>query len=82
MRGGVLFPDGIPPAWRGADLEAHGLPAGPDTQGVVRRALARPTPAVLWEVEGDRSCSPHRLSIRPGATEGSSGEALWRTAIS
>ena len=40
-RGPVLLPEGIPAAWVGADFEAHGLMAGPATDAVVRRALAR-----------------------------------------
>ena len=62
--GPVLFPAGIPEAWRGANLEAHGLPAGPASTRVVRRALARRAPGRA--VGGRRR--PGRAARRPPST--------------
>jgi hypothetical protein len=76
-RGAVLFPEGIPERWRGSDIEAHGLAAGPATRlsFAVRWHGARP--AVLWELDGE----PVQLSApavdRSWRTTGRSGEALW-----
>ena len=82
LRGGVLFPDGYPPEWRGADLEAHGLPAGPETTVSFAVRWHGQHPAVLWQVEG-RPVVLSAPAVDPSwRAEGSSGEALWRTAIS
>ena len=82
LRGGVLFPDGYPPEWRGADLEAHGLPAGPDSTVSFAVRWHGQHPAVLWQVEG-RPVVLSAPAVDPSwRAEGSSGEALWRTAIS
>lgn len=78
VRGTELFPDGVPAQWRGVDLEAHGLAAGPRTtvSYAVRWHGARP--AVLWQVDGDPvvltapRVDPSWRSAEP------SGEALWR----
>jgi hypothetical protein len=82
VRGPVLFPDGIPAAWRGAELEAHGLAVGPATtlSFAVRWHGARP--AVLWQQTGQP------LELRAPAvdpawrTSAPSGEALWRAGSS
>ena len=51
--GSVLFPDGIPPAWLGANFEAHGLVAGPSSRLSLAVRWHGPNAAVLWEVTGD-----------------------------
>ena len=51
--GGRLFPGGIPPAWRGVDLEAHGLLAGPASTVSFALRWHGVNAAVLWEVTGD-----------------------------
>ncbi len=77
LRGATLFPDGFPSEWPGADLEAHGMAAGPATRlsFAVRWHGARP--AVLWEAVGE----PVELTapaIEPGwRTSEPSGEHLW-----
>jgi hypothetical protein len=49
---GDLFPGGIPAAWRGIDLEAHGLPAGPASTLSFALRWHGANAAVLWEVDG------------------------------
>ncbi len=78
VRGGQLFPDGIPTAWRGTDLEAHGLLAGPASTLSFALRWHGPNAAVLWEVDG----AAVELTA-PGAdpawrTRERHGEALWR----
>jgi hypothetical protein len=77
-RGGVLLPHGIPAAWRGANVEAHGLPAGPRSTVSFAVRWHGDNAAVLWEVEGD----PVELTapaVDPSwRTRATSGEALWR----
>jgi hypothetical protein len=78
-RGPTLFPDGIPAAWRGAEVEAHGLAVGPATTLSFAVRWHGAHPAVLWEVSGER------VELRAPAvdptwrTSAASGEALWRT---
>lgn len=78
VRDGVLLPDGLPPAWRGANFEAHRLPAGPRSTVSFAVRWHGEHAAVLWEVEGD----PVELSapaMDPAwRTTEPSGEALWR----
>jgi hypothetical protein len=78
VRGGRLFPDGIPAEWRGVDLEAHGLIAGPASTVSFALRWHGPNAAVLWDVEG----APVELSapaVDPGwRARHRTGEALWR----
>jgi hypothetical protein len=75
--GPLLFPAGIPPAWRGVDLEAHGLVVGPSTTLSFAVRWHGERPAVLWELTGE----PVELRapvVDPGwGTTAASGEALW-----
>ena len=75
-----LFPDGIPAAWRGAELEAHDLAVGPATTLSFAVRWHGAHPAVLWQVTGE----PVELrapAVDPAwRTDAASGEALWRTA--
>lgn len=79
-RGGELFPHGFPPSWRGAELEAHGLVAGPTSRLSLAVRWHGPNPAVLWEVDGD----PVELTapaVDPAwRTNAPQGETLWRLA--
>ena len=52
--GGRLFPEGIPPAWRGVDVEAHGLVVGPASRACCSPcAGTAPTWRRCGEVTGD-----------------------------
>jgi hypothetical protein len=81
-RGTVLFPDGIPAAWRGSEFEAHGLAAGPATALSFAVRWHGENPAVLWQVTGEP------VELRAPAvdptwrTTAASGEALWRAGPS
>ena len=82
LRGGALFPDGYPPEWRGADLEAHGLPAGAETTVSFAIRWHGTHPAVLWQVDGPAVVLT-APAIDPSWRAGeASGEVLWRTLIS
>jgi hypothetical protein len=77
--GAALFPGGLPAAWLGESIEAHGLPTGASSVSLaVRWHGARP--AVLWEQSGE----PVRLTSPVLAPEWasieSSGETLWPAA--
>ncbi len=76
--GPVLFPAGIPAAWRGVNVEAHGLPAGPSSTLSFAVRWHGEHPAVLWEVAG----SPVELTapaVDPTwRTRATQGETLWR----
>ena len=75
--GGALFPHGLPPAWLGESIEAHGVPTGPSSTVSLAVRWHGSRPAALWEQHG----APVRLtspvlaptwnSIEP------SGETLW-----
>ncbi|MGI9051689.1 MAG: hypothetical protein ACR2HQ_03405 [Ilumatobacteraceae bacterium] len=80
LRGTVLFPDGIPGAWRGASLEARNLRAGPATAVSFAVRWHGEHPAILWEVEGD-SVELTAPAVDPAwRTTDPAGEALWRGA--
>jgi hypothetical protein len=76
-RGPALLPDGIPDAWRGASLEAHGVPAGPVSTVSFAVRWHGDRPAVLWEVSGEpvELCAP---AVAPAwRSSAPAGEALW-----
>jgi hypothetical protein len=78
VRGGQLFPDGIPVAWRGVDLEAHGLLAGPATTLSFALRWHGPNAAVLWELDG-AAVELAAPAVDPAwRTRERHGEALWR----
>ncbi|CAN5721950.1 hypothetical protein BH18ACT2_BH18ACT2_22660 [soil metagenome] len=79
VRNGVLFPDGIPASWRGANLEAHGLRAGPSTTLSFAVRWHGEHPAVLWEQTGDAVELTAPAVDPTWRTTAKSGEALWRT---
>ncbi len=76
-RGAALLPDGIPDAWLGASLEAHGVPAGPASTVSFALRWHGDRPAVLWEVTGEL-VELHAPVLAPAWRSGDrSGEALW-----
>jgi hypothetical protein len=75
--GSVLFPGGIPPAWLGANIEAHGLVAGPSTRLSIAVRWHGPNPAVLWEVTGDPVTLTSAAVPGGWTTTARTGEALW-----
>ena len=79
LAGTTLFPGGIPPRWRGIDLEAHGLIAGPDSRLSLAVRWHGAHPAVLWEVDG-APITLHGESVdgTPWSTTQPRGEELWR----
>jgi hypothetical protein len=76
--GGRLFPDGLPTAWMGQGLEAHGLIGGPSSRVSVAVRWHGPNPAVLWDVTGDPLALSCDVGVEPWGTEAPSGETLWR----
>jgi len=78
VRGGQLFPDGIPPSWRGVDLEAHGLVAGPASTLSFALRWHGSNAAVLWEI-GGAAVELRAPAVDPAwRTRDRQGEALWR----
>ena len=77
LRGGRILPAGIPAAWLGHDLEAHGLVAGPATRLSLALRWHGPNVAVLWEATGDPVTLTSGVD-RYWRTDAPSGEALWR----
>jgi hypothetical protein len=77
---GVL-PMGIPDAWRGANVEAHGVVATPDHRVSLALRWHGENVALLWEVDG-----PPGLHLSAPSVDGSfstvapQGEALLRVA--
>jgi hypothetical protein len=81
-RGPVLFPDGIPAGWRGAEIEAHGLVVGPATTLSFAVRWHGEHPAVLWELAGE-PVGLRAPAVDPAwRTTARAGEALWRTRSS
>jgi hypothetical protein len=80
VAGSRLFPGGIPPAWRGADFEAHGLVAGPRSRLSLALRWHGANPAVLWELTGDPVPLSSAVPIGGWSTDAPTGEALWRIA--
>jgi hypothetical protein len=76
-RGPALFPEGIPAAWRGSDVEAHGLAVGPGARLSFAVRWHGERPAVLWELDGE-SVELSAPAVDPSwRTSERSGEALW-----
>lgn len=78
---GRLLPDGVPPAWLGANFEVYGVPVGEASTVSFAVRWHGDRPAVLWEVTGD----PVELtapSLDPTwRTNEPSGEALWPAPV-
>jgi hypothetical protein len=74
---GAVLPGGFPPTWLGADVEAHGIPAGPSSRLSLAVRWHGARPAVLWEVTGPSVVLTAPV-VAPGwRVEAPSGEALW-----
>ncbi len=82
LRGGVLFPEGYPPEWRGANLEAHGLSAGAETTVSFAVRWHGQHPAVLWQVDGPQVVLTAPTIDPDWRAADASGEVLWPTLIS
>jgi hypothetical protein len=65
----TILPAGLPPAWRGANFEVHGVPAGPRSSISYAVRWHGERPALLWEVTGEPLVLDAR-AIDPG----------WRSA--
>jgi hypothetical protein len=78
--GGALFPRGVPSAWVGESIEAHGIQTGARSSVSLAVRWHGARPAVLWEQAGE----PVELTapvIAPGwGTREPVGEALWPAA--
>jgi hypothetical protein len=79
-RDGAVLPDGIPTSWRGANIEAHGLPIGPRSTLSFAVRWHGEHPAVLWQVDGDPVELTAPVLDRTWRTNEPSGETLWRLA--
>jgi hypothetical protein len=77
VRAGRLFPDAIPPAWRGRPVEAHGLVAGPASRLSFALRWHGEHPALLWEVQGEPVALSAPAADTCWRTSERSGEALW-----
>ena len=75
--GPVLFPDGVPPSWFGASVEAHGLVAGPSTRLSLAVRWHGANAAVLWEVTGDPVTLTSAAVPGGWTSTAPTGEALW-----
>ena len=75
---GRLFPDGMTAAWRGIDLEAHGLPAGPASTLSFALRWHGANAAVLWEVDGPAVALTAPAVDPAWRSAERTGEALWR----
>lgn len=77
----AVLPMGIPDAWRGANVEAHGVVATPDHRVSLALRWHGENVALLWEVDG-----PPGLHLSAPSVDGSfstvapQGEALLRVA--
>jgi len=78
VRDGALLPDGVPPAWRGANLEAHRLSAGPRSTVSFAVRWHGEHPAVLWELDGDPVELRAPVMDPDWRTTEPRGETLWR----
>jgi hypothetical protein len=74
----TLFPRGIPERWRGHDLEAHRLVAGPASRLSLAIRWHGANAAVLWEVDGDPVTLTATIGSARWSTNAPRGEALWQ----
>jgi hypothetical protein len=78
--GPVLFPGGIPDRWRGHDVEAHGLVAGPASRLSLALRWHGANVAVLWEVDGEPVTLRSTVGLSPWTSAEPRGDVLWRFA--
>ena len=74
---GVLFPDGVPERWRGHDVEAHRLVAGPESRLSLALRWHGANAAVLWEIDGEPVTIRSAAGTSPWSSAQRRGEALW-----
>ncbi|MFT3855749.1 MAG: hypothetical protein QM733_23935 [Ilumatobacteraceae bacterium] len=70
-----LLPLGLPPSWLGANVEAHGLPAGDGATASFALRWHGERPAVLWESDVDLVAPVVAPAWSSAGAE--RGEALW-----
>jgi hypothetical protein len=74
----VLFPHGVPERWRGRDVEAHGLLAGPESRLSLALRWHGANVAVLWEIDGEPVTIRSAAGTTPWSSAQRRGEVLWR----
>ncbi|MFZ9795508.1 MAG: hypothetical protein ACO3D8_04475 [Ilumatobacteraceae bacterium] len=76
-----VLPTGIPVAWRGANVEAHGVVATPDHRLSLALRWHGENAALLWEVDGPPGLHLSAPVVDPGfSSSAAQGEALLRVA--
>ena len=75
--GGALFPHGIPEAWRGESIEAHGIPTGATSSISLAVRWHGARPAVLWEQDGTVVELSSPVLAQTWRSRERSGEVLW-----
>lgn len=77
----VVLPTGIPVAWRGANVEAHGVVATPDHRVSLALRWHGENVALLWEVDGPPGLQLSAPTVDASfSTVSAQGEALLRVA--
>ena len=76
-----VLPTGIPVAWRGVNVEAHGVVATPEHRLSLALRWHGENAALLWEVDGPPGLHLSAPMVDPGFSSGAAhGEALLRIA--
>jgi hypothetical protein len=78
--GAALFPRGLPAAWVGESIEAHGIPTGARSSVSLAVRWHGARPAVLWEQAGDPLELTAPVTAPGWSTSEPVGEALWPAA--
>lgn len=77
----VVLPTGIPVAWRGANVEAHGVVATPDHRVSLALRWHGENVALLWEVDGPPGLQLSASTVDASfSTIAAQGEVLLRVA--
>ena len=77
----AVLPTGIPVAWRGANVEAHGVVATPDHRVSLALRWHGENVALLWEVDGPPGLQLSAPTVDASfSTVSAQGEALLRVA--
>ena len=77
----AVLPTGIPVAWRGANVEAHGVVATPDHRLSLALRWHGENVALLWEVDGPPGLQLSAPTVDASfSTVSAQGEALLRVA--
>lgn len=72
-----VLPAGLPASWRGAAVEAHGLPIGPRSTLSYALRWHGDNLAILWEAAGDPGALRASAVAPRWSSTAASGEALW-----